>query len=64
MGSELPKQDFVIKTPNIRVYGTAVKKDGEWIVGKIDQRMFSMKGIPAKTLKERCERWGWELERC
>lgn len=58
------RQDFVIKTSQITVYGTIVKKDGKWVVDKIDRRMFSMKGIPAQTLKERCERWGWELERC
>ena len=62
--NEYPKQDFMIKTPNVVVCGTIVKKDGKWIVGKIDQRMFSMKGIPAKTLKGRCDRWGWKLERC
>ena len=63
MSDELRRQDFKIKTPFLVAYGTIVKKDDKWIVESIDRRIYSLKGITAQKLKDKCERWGWKLER-
>ena len=64
MGDELQRQDFQIKTPFLTALGTIVKKDDGWIVESIDRRIYSLKGSTAQELKDKCERWGWKLERC
>lgn len=64
MSEELQRQDFQIKTPFLTALGTIVKKDGVWTVETIDRRIYSLKGSTAQELKDKCERWGWKLERC
>ena len=64
MSEELQRQDFQIKTPFLTALGTIVKKDDVWTVESIDRRIYSLKGSTAQELKDKCERWGWKLERC
>lgn len=58
-----PTQGFLIRTLHFAVYGVLTKEDTGWVVTEIDPRLLSFVGLTAQELKDKCEGFGWKVER-